>query len=83
MATIKNDPGHDTAPSNLVLAQSSSPGSSPTPDPSSTAAMPNSTLRAAPKGWNTDKLALRLGTDFISALCAGGLVAPMISVIDK
>jgi len=33
--------------------------------------------------WNTKNLALRLGTDFISAASAAVMVAPIISIIDR
>lgn len=33
--------------------------------------------------WNTKNLGLRLGADFFSAACAGTLVAPIVSIIDR
>ncbi len=33
--------------------------------------------------WNTKNLGLRLGADAASAACAAGLVAPLISIIDR
>ena len=33
--------------------------------------------------WNTKNLALRLGADLVSASAAAGLVAPIISIIDR
>jgi hypothetical protein len=33
--------------------------------------------------WNTKALAPRLATDFVSALCAAGMVAPLITIIDR
>jgi hypothetical protein len=33
--------------------------------------------------WNTDKLGRRLGVDLMCAATAGGLVAPLITIIDK
>ncbi|KAF9874648.1 hypothetical protein CkaCkLH20_07785 [Colletotrichum karsti] len=33
--------------------------------------------------WNTTNLGMRLGADFISAACAGTLVAPIVSIIDR
>ncbi|KAF1361017.1 hypothetical protein EJ07DRAFT_164629 [Lizonia empirigonia] len=39
---------------------------------------------AAPaRGWNTNKLGLRLGSDALAAAAAGALVAPIITIIDK
>ncbi|KAH7319867.1 hypothetical protein B0I35DRAFT_430034 [Stachybotrys elegans] len=40
-------------------------------------------ILAAPPRWNTSNLGWRLGTDFVSAACAGVLVAPVISIIDR
>jgi len=39
--------------------------------------------REQKKEWNTSKLGLRLGADAASALAAGALVAPIITMIDK
>lgn len=36
-----------------------------------------------PHVWNTKNLGLRLASDLASGLTAAGLVAPLISVIDK
>ena len=36
-----------------------------------------------PKQWNTKNLSSRLAVDAASAATAGGLVAPIITVIDK
>ena len=36
-----------------------------------------------PKQWNTKNLSFRLAVDAASAATAGGLVAPIITVIDK
>ncbi|KAL7932920.1 hypothetical protein V8C35DRAFT_66204 [Trichoderma chlorosporum] len=33
--------------------------------------------------WNTDRLAWRLGADATSAACAGALIAPIITIIDR
>jgi hypothetical protein len=33
--------------------------------------------------WNTAALPRRLGCDALSAWCAGGLVAPVIAIIDR
>ena len=33
--------------------------------------------------WNTKNLALRWAADIASASCAAGLVAPLISIIDR
>jgi hypothetical protein len=33
--------------------------------------------------WNTESLGLRLGADAVAAACAAGLVAPVISIIDR
>lgn len=33
--------------------------------------------------WNTKNLALRLGVDMVSASCAAGLIAPLISILDR
>lgn len=38
---------------------------------------------APKKTWNTDRLGLRVASDFLSAGCAGALVAPLISIIDR
>lgn len=35
------------------------------------------------KKWNTKNLALRWAADIASASCAAGLVAPLISIIDR
>ncbi|KAF2113385.1 hypothetical protein BDV96DRAFT_578939 [Lophiotrema nucula] len=35
------------------------------------------------KGWNTSKLGLRIGADFVAAASAGVLVAPVITMIDR
>lgn len=35
------------------------------------------------KKWNTKNLGLRLGADAVSGLAAAGLVAPLITIIDK
>lgn len=35
------------------------------------------------KQWNTKNLGLRLCSDFVAALSAGGLVAPVIAIIDR
>nr|POE87873.1 putative membrane protein [Quercus suber] len=40
-------------------------------------------VRLAEKEWNTKNLSSRLGVDALSAATAGGLVAPVIAVIDK
>lgn len=37
----------------------------------------------AARGWNTNKLGLRLGSDALAAAAAGALVAPVITIIDK
>jgi hypothetical protein len=36
-----------------------------------------------PRVWNTKHLGLRVASDFVSGACAAGLVAPLITVIDK
>lgn len=41
------------------------------------------TMTSAKRTWNTDKLGLRLSSDALSAACAGALVAPLISIIDR
>lgn len=33
--------------------------------------------------WNTKNLGFRLGADLFSAACAGTLVAPLVSIIDR
>lgn len=33
--------------------------------------------------WNTKHLGLRLSTDLLSASCAAGIVAPVISMVDR
>lgn len=33
--------------------------------------------------WNTKNLGRRLGVDFMCAAAAGGLVAPVITIVDK
>lgn len=33
--------------------------------------------------WNTDRLVWRLGADATSAACAGALIAPIITIIDR
>jgi hypothetical protein len=33
--------------------------------------------------WNTHRLGWRVGADFASAACAGVLVAPFITIIDR
>lgn len=33
--------------------------------------------------WNTKNLASRLGADAVSAACAGALIAPVITIIDR
>ncbi|RLL95347.1 hypothetical protein CFD26_105632, partial [Aspergillus turcosus] len=33
--------------------------------------------------WNTDKLGMRLGVDVASAMTAGALTCPVITVIDR
>lgn len=35
------------------------------------------------RAWNTSNLGYRLGSDALAALSAGGLVAPIITVIDR
>lgn len=83
MSAIK-DPGHVPEPSGLALP-TPSPSNASSASPASRSSMPTAapSLRAAPRDWNTDKLALRLGSDLVSAACAGALVAPLISVIDR
>lgn len=44
---------------------------------------PPSSRTPADVQWNTKNLGLRLGSDFLSALTAGSLVAPLISIIDR
>lgn len=42
------------------------------------------TKTADPKAtWNSKNLGLRLGADLFSAACAGTLVAPLVSIIDR
>lgn len=33
--------------------------------------------------WNTKNLGLRLGADAVGASCAGALIAPIITIIDR
>ncbi|OLN97988.1 putative membrane protein [Colletotrichum chlorophyti] len=40
-------------------------------------------MRETKTKWNTRNLGLRLGADFFSAACAGVLVAPFVSIIDR
>lgn len=59
-----------------------------TDHPPTPSAMSQQTLQSTPSpadkpSWNTDKLAYRLGADAISASCAGVLIAPFISIIDR
>ncbi|KAH0526857.1 hypothetical protein TsFJ059_010130 [Trichoderma semiorbis] len=43
-----------------------------------------STSQSHPQSkWNTDRLAWRLGADATSAACAGALIAPIITIIDR
>ncbi|KAL6818209.1 hypothetical protein GGI42DRAFT_2037 [Trichoderma sp. SZMC 28013] len=43
-----------------------------------------STSQSQPQSkWNTDRLAWRLGADATSAACAGALIAPIITIIDR
>ncbi|RHZ43163.1 uncharacterized protein CDV56_100232, partial [Aspergillus thermomutatus] len=44
-----------------------------------------STASAAPSTakWNTEKLGMRLGVDIASAMTAGALTCPVITVIDR
>lgn len=42
-----------------------------------------STRDHAERAWNTNSLGYRLGSDLISALSAGVLVAPIITMIDR
>lgn len=49
--------------------------------------MPTTALKEMPhkvkRKWNTHNLGLRLGADAVSAACSAGLVAPVISIIDR
>lgn len=65
-----------TTPSGLAMSSSDRESASPT------AADASPTL-ATKKSWNTDRLALRLGSDVLSAASAGSLVAPLIAIIDR
>ncbi|KAI3556918.1 hypothetical protein CABS01_09857 [Colletotrichum abscissum] len=42
-----------------------------------------SKMGEAKSEWNTKNLGFRLGADFFSAACAGTLVAPLVSIIDR
>jgi hypothetical protein len=46
--------------------------------------LPTETLsNDAKRDWNTHRLGWRVGADFASAACAGVLVAPIITIIDR
>lgn len=40
-------------------------------------------MRESKAKWNSKNLGLRLGADLFSAACAGALVAPLVSIIDR
>ncbi|KFA77897.1 hypothetical protein S40288_02554 [Stachybotrys chartarum IBT 40288] len=69
-------PATAAAPSSLLAATSPS-ASTPT------VASPSSASLVDLPRWNTANLGWRLGTDLVSAACAGVLVAPVISIIDR
>ncbi|KAL7911625.1 hypothetical protein GGI35DRAFT_295015 [Trichoderma velutinum] len=47
-------------------------------------AMTSTSAQSKPQSkWNTDRLAQRLGADATSAACAGALIAPIITIIDR
>ncbi|KAJ5225441.1 hypothetical protein N7468_006666 [Penicillium chermesinum] len=37
----------------------------------------------AASGWNTNDLGLRVGADVVSAMSAGALTCPLITIIDR
>lgn len=62
----------------------------PTPAPlPSTMSRPGPEQQARPPAtqprprWNTEQLGLRIGADALSAACAGILVAPIVTMIDR
>ncbi|KAJ2907307.1 hypothetical protein MKZ38_003163 [Zalerion maritima] len=67
----------------------SSPGGSPPPAPPPLAfgtgkKVDHVDISTKPVGkWNTKNLALRLGSDFLSAASAAVMVAPIISIVDR
>ncbi|KAL7942667.1 hypothetical protein V8C42DRAFT_149714 [Trichoderma barbatum] len=47
-------------------------------------AMTSTSAESQPQSkWNSDRLAWRLGADATSAACAGALIAPIITIIDR
>lgn len=74
------------------------PRASPSPSSNAAAAVPvkvgswipppisvniDSPLKASKPAWNTHRMGARLGADLTAAACAGVLVAPVITIIDR
>jgi hypothetical protein len=60
---------------NMTADRKSSPVTPPAPLTAAT--------ETQQKGWNTKNLGQRIAVDAMSAAMAGGLVAPIVSMIDK
>ncbi|VUC33419.1 unnamed protein product [Clonostachys rosea] len=70
---MKNEP----VSSGDLVSDITAPRASTTSSPTATA------MDSTRRNWNTKNLGARIGSDLISASCAGALIAPIVAIIDK
>lgn len=82
-ASLSLDPSSSHAPISPPKPSIMAPSLSPAQQQKQQQQQQQLPTKNAQKAWNADKLGLRLGSDLLSASCAGALVAPIISMIDR
>ncbi|CAH0050218.1 unnamed protein product [Clonostachys solani] len=53
------------------------------PRASTTSSPTTTTMESTRRSWNTKNLGARIGSDIVSASCAGALIAPIVAIIDR
>ncbi|CAH0017397.1 unnamed protein product [Clonostachys rhizophaga] len=53
------------------------------PRASTTASPTTAAMESTRRSWNTKNLGARIGSDLVSASCAGALIAPIVAIIDR